>query len=162
MALVIVSKVGQRASLVAAVFDRGGCRLSGPASPPPVVSSSDVRRGRGGRDAPEASAGGEADPDGTRETTRRCADTVGGDGESDLGPTRLGWCSGNGSGHEDPTNAANVRDRCTCGSSTSPAGRSWSTRHRVLREAKVVTGVDDHSRFGVTRPSSSAAGTARP
>ena len=42
------------------------------------------------------------------------------------------------------------RGRCSCGASTSSAGSSWSNPVTgELREAKVVTGVDDHSRFCV-------------
>ena len=46
--------------------------------------------------------------------------------------------------------AGSGRRRCSCGSSTSSMGRGWSTpRTGELREARIVTGVDDHSRFCV-------------
>ena len=49
-----------------------------------------------------------------------------------------------------PTNAGNGRGRCSCGSSTSSAGYGWLTSPPGRWEAKVVTGVDDHSRFCVS------------
>ena len=72
------------------------------------------------------------------------AGAVAGHGAPDPGPQR----PGRGAGAAAPrasTSGGSGRRRCTCGSWTWSAGSTWPT----ARECKLLTGIDDHSRFVV-------------
>ena len=148
---------GDGASVGGPVSDRAARRAGGPVAPAAVVSAS----GAGAR---------------SRSRWRRCAGSIRGGGRGGSGwSCCAGRCRGRtagvvpaertidrilirqgllrpgrGSGRGSRSSGSSGRGRCSCGASTSSAGSSWSTPATgELREAKLVTGIDDHSRFCV-------------